>query len=110
MIYWMLMLEEYIVEGVNFVAIVPVDTELCSSPYMEAVTIALEYAIRPERKRSEGFKFLAKPHISPKFGPHLFVWPNGDIGNDNKMQAIKFVEAAKNAGLAAPYVRWLESI
>ena len=104
------MLEEYIVEGANFVAIVPVDTDLCSSPYVEAATITVEQAVRPNKNAPEGFKFLAKPHIRHKVGPNLFVWKNGDIGNDDKMESIKFVDAAKNAGLPTPYVHWLESI
>ncbi len=92
------MLEEYIVEGANFVSVVPVNTEVCGSPFMEAATVTLECAFRPQRKRPEGFKLLTKS-VNPAIGSKLFVWKNGDIGNDEKMGIINFVEAARNAGL-----------
>jgi hypothetical protein len=93
------MLEEYVVEGANFVAIVPLDIEVCGSPFIEAATITLEYAFRPQCKRPDGSKLLIKQNMNPAIGLNLFVWKNGDIGNDKKMGVINFMEAARNAGL-----------
>lgn len=102
------MLEEYIVEGVNFVATVPVELELCESPHMEAATRAVERACH--KTKDSNVQLLSSRHVNPNVGSKLFVWKNGDIGNDDKMVAVNFVDAARNAGLPSTYVRWLESI
>ena len=93
------MIEQYIVEGGNFVGIVPIDLDICDNPGMEAATMTLEYAFRPDRKKPDGFKFLSKHGIKPIIGGSLYVWRNGDIGNDKRMHIIPFVAAARNAGL-----------
>ena len=64
------MIAEYIVEGVNFVTVVPVDTEVCGSPEMEAATITLEHAFRPTTPPS-GFRILKRRHVSPGIGNKL---------------------------------------
>ena len=92
------MIDEYIVEGVNFVTVVPVDAELHTDPYMEAATITVEHAFRPT-KPPEGFKILTKRHVSPGIGTKLFVWKNGEIGNDKEMHTFNFVDVARNAGM-----------
>ena len=75
---------------------------------MEAATITLECAFRPQRKQPEGFKLLTKK-VNPAVGSKLFVWKNGDIGNDKKLETISFVDAARNAGLL-DLVRFVERI
>ena len=93
------MIEQYIVEGGNFVGIVPIDLDVCDNPGMEAATLTLEHIFRPEHKMPNGFKFLSKQDIKPIIGGNLYVWRNGDIGDDKRMHIIPFVTAARNAGL-----------
>ena len=103
------MREEFVVEGVNFMAVVPVEIDLCECPYFEAATKALERGFCPQRKNAKEV-LLMKGKVTIGHGPNLFVWKNGDLGDDAKMHTVKFVDAAKNAGLPPDYVRWLESI
>jgi len=100
------MIEEYVVEGVNFVAIVPIDTEVCNSPHMEAATITVESSFR-KTVPLDGFKLLKERNVTPGVGANLFVWKNGYIGDDKEMKTIRYVDAAKNAGLPTNYVQGL---
>lgn len=96
------MQEEYIVEAVNFVAHVGVDLDLCDCPYMEAATRALENVFRPPPSITavtNYLKLLKKPGIVPIVGSNVFVWKNGDIGDDKKVKVIPTKDVARNAGL-----------
>lgn len=105
------MLTEYVIEGANFMAVVPVEVDLCGCPYLEAATRALEKAFKTGMiSKTDGIKLMVKNHLLPRAGPNLFVWKNGDLGDNKKMHTVKFVDAARNAALDGDFVRWLESI
>ena len=92
--------QEYVIEGANFMAVVLVEVELCGCPYLEAATLVLEKAFGngPFVQKKDGFQLMVKHRLTPAVSKRMFVWKNGDIGNDKKMKVINTREAALNAG------------
>ena len=94
-------IEQYIVEGANFVATVMVDAELCNCPFIEAATKTLEYVFRhgPDSENPDNFFLMRKDHNGPSVGDFMGICKEGDIGNDEKMMHVKTVAVAENAGV-----------